>query len=66
MDLNKAIQFAQLIDAAYAIAPADLTNSASMVTVAGGTTYTVITTGYTNDLATDMNPAGATTRSRSG
>jgi hypothetical protein len=57
MDLNKAIQFAQLIDAAYAIAPADLTNSASMVTVAGGTTYTVITTVYANDLATDMNPA---------
>ena len=27
------------------------------MTVAGGTTYTVITTVYANDLATDMNPA---------
>ena len=57
MDLNEAIQFAQLIDAAYAVAPADLTNSASTVTVAGGTTYTVITTIYANDLATDLDPA---------
>ncbi len=57
MDLNKAIEFAQLINAAYAIAPADLTNSAGKATVAGGTTFTVISTVYANDLATDMNPA---------
>ena len=60
MDLNKAIEFAQLINAAYAIAPANLTNSAGMVTAACGTTYTVITTVYANDLATDMNPARGT------
>jgi hypothetical protein len=56
MDLNKAIEFAQLINSAYGITPADLTNSAGMVTVAGGKTYTVVTTVYANDLATDMNP----------
>jgi predicted lipase len=56
MDLNKAIEFAQLINAAYAITPADLTNSAGMETVANGTTYKVVTTVYANDLATDMNP----------
>src|SRR6202007_3386561 len=33
-----------------------VTNSAGMVIVAGGTSYTVITTVYANDLATDMNP----------
>ncbi len=56
MDWNKAIEFAQLINAAYAITPADLTNSAGMETVANGTTYKVVTTIYANDLATDMNP----------
>ena len=45
MDLNKAIEFAQLLNAAYSIAPANLANSAGVTTVAGGTTYTVITFG---------------------
>src|SRR5258708_4539942 len=56
MDLNRAIEFAQLVNAAYAIAPANLANSAGNVTNVGGTTYTVVTTIYASDLATDLNP----------
>ena len=59
MDLFRAIDFAQLINAAYAIAPADLANSAGKVIHAGGTSYMVVTTIYASDLATDMNPARA-------
>jgi hypothetical protein len=57
MDLNEAIRFGELINAAYAIPPADLTNSAGKVVSVGATTYTVVTTIYASDLATDMNPA---------
>jgi hypothetical protein len=57
MDLNAAIRFAQLVNAAYAIPPGNLANSAGSVINAGGTDYTVVTTVYANDLATDMNPA---------
>jgi hypothetical protein len=56
MDLNRAIGFAQLVNAAYAVPPGDLTNSAGKVINAGGIAYTVVTTIYANDLATDMNP----------
>jgi hypothetical protein len=56
MDVNKAIGFAQLINAAYAIQPGNVTNSAGTPVTAGGVTYTVVTTIYANDLATDMNP----------
>jgi len=56
MDLNKAIQFGQLVNAAYAIPPGNLTNSAGNPITAGGTAYTVVTTIYANDLATDINP----------
>jgi hypothetical protein len=56
MDLNRAIGFAQLVNAAYAVAPNDLGNSAGKVINAGGVAYTVVTTIYANDLATDMNP----------
>jgi Lipase (class 3) len=56
MDLNQAIQFGQLVNAAYAIAPDDLTNSAGNPVTAGGVAYTVVTTIYANDLATDVNP----------
>ena len=57
MDLNSAIEFAQLVNAAYAILPANLANSAGTVITAGGTAYTVVTTIYAADLATDLNPA---------
>ena len=60
MDLNSAIQFGQLINAAYAVPPGNLTNQAGEVIqtglVAGGSTFEVITTIYANDLATDMAP----------
>jgi hypothetical protein len=44
MDLNQAIKFAQLVNAAYAVNPSDLANSAGQSISAGGTTYTVVTT----------------------
>jgi hypothetical protein len=56
MDFNQAIQFAQLVNAAYAILPGNLANSAGTQMTVGGITYTVVTTIYANDLATDMNP----------
>lgn len=60
MDLIQAIQFAQLVNAAYAIPPSDLTNAAGKVinVTYGPSTlkYQVATTIYACDLATDMNP----------
>jgi hypothetical protein len=57
MDLNAAIALGQLVNAAYAKAPDDLTNAAGQALSAGSRTYTVVTTIYANDLATDMNPS---------
>ena len=59
MDLAKAIQFGQLVHATYATSPGDLTNKAGQAVSAGGVDYTVVTTIYANDLATDMNPGRA-------
>jgi Lipase (class 3) len=60
MDLIQAIQFAQLVNAAYAIPPDDLTNAAGKaINVTYGPSnlkYQVATTIYACDLATDMNP----------
>jgi predicted lipase len=56
MNLSEAIEMAQLVNAAYAIPPSDLTNSAGKTFAAGGTAYTVVTTIYANDLATDVDP----------
>ncbi len=56
MDLNKAIEFAQLVNAAYAILPDNLANSAGKALIAGDTAYMIVTTIYVNDLATDINP----------
>ncbi|OBH45851.1 lipase family protein [Mycobacterium mantenii] len=56
-DVTRAIQFAQLVNATYATPPDDLTNAAGRPLRAGGVDYTVVTTIYANDLATDMNPA---------
>jgi Lipase (class 3) len=65
VDLHKAIQYAQLVDAAYAVPPANTANAAGQVINASlGTTstaYDVITTLYANDLATDINPLRGTT-----
>ncbi|MGB0068359.1 MAG: lipase family protein [Isosphaeraceae bacterium] len=44
------------VNAAYAIPPDNLANSAGKALIAGNTAYTVVTTIYANDLATDINP----------
>ncbi|OBH01894.1 MULTISPECIES: lipase family protein [unclassified Mycobacterium] len=58
-DVAEAIQFGQLVNATYATSPGDLTNKAGQPLSAGGVDYTVVTTIYANDLATDMNPGRA-------
>jgi hypothetical protein len=57
MDVMTAIKFGQLLSETYNVLPSDLTNSAGKVLTASGTDYTVVTTIYANDLATDMNPS---------
>jgi hypothetical protein len=57
LDIAKAIEFGQVVNATYATPPSDLTNAAGQALSAGGVDYTVVTTIYANDLATDMNPA---------
>jgi len=60
MDMSAMIHFGQVVGTAYDIPPQQLANSAGQtITVslgAASVTYTVITTVYANDLATDMNP----------
>jgi predicted lipase len=56
MDVTTAINVAQLLNTTYDTSPSDLTNAAGTAVSAGGTNYTVVTTIYANDLATDMNP----------
>ena len=56
MDVMKAIEFGQLVNATYQTSPCDLTNAAGQALSAGGIGYTVVTTIYANDLSTDMNP----------
>jgi hypothetical protein len=57
LDVAQAIEFGQLVNETYATSPGDLTNKAGQALTAGGVDYTVVTTIYANDLATDMNPA---------
>ena len=59
LNVVKAIEFAQLVNATYATQPSDLTNAAGQALSAGGINYDVVTTIYANDLATDMNPGRA-------
>jgi hypothetical protein len=63
MDLNKAILYGQLVNAAYAIPTNDLANRAGQIVNAGlgpnNTAFEVITSVYGNDLATDINPLRA-------
>jgi hypothetical protein len=56
MDLKAVIQFARLVNAAYAVVPGNTTNAAGTALSVGGTNYTVVTTIYCNDLGTDINP----------
>jgi predicted lipase len=64
MDLNKAILYGQLVNAAYDVAPSDLSNKAGTTVSAGlgpnKTTFEVITSIYANDLATDAMQSRAT------
>ncbi len=66
MDLNLAIQFGQLVNSAYAIAPNDLSNQAGKIVTAGlgsaSASCEVITSLYANDLATEINPLRATSQ----
>jgi hypothetical protein len=59
VDLNQAILFGQLVNAAYAVPVTDLTNHAGDIVPAGidthQTSYQVVTSIFANDLATDMN-----------
>ncbi len=55
MDINQAILYGQLVNAAYAIDPTDVTNHAGQP-LAIGAGYQIITSIFANDLATDMNP----------
>lgn len=54
VDVIRAIQFGQLVGEASKTAPDDLTNRAGTAFSVGSTNYTVVTTVYANDLATDM------------
>jgi hypothetical protein len=55
MDFNQAIKFAQLVNAAYAVSPSTADPCGQSIN-AGDTTYTVVSTVFANDLATEMNP----------
>lgn len=57
MELNQAILYAQLVNAAYAVDPTDVTNHAGQTINMGPANYQVVTSVFANDLATDMNPA---------
>lgn len=59
VDVTTAINVAQLLNTTYDTAPSDLTNAAGQTVSAGGTNYTVVTTIYANDLATDINPSAS-------
>lgn len=59
VNVTQAIQFGQLVNATFATPPGDLTNRAGQALSAGGVDYTVVTTIYANDLATDMDPSRA-------
>jgi hypothetical protein len=62
MDLNQAILYAQLVNAAYAVPPDNTNNAAGQTITAGGTQFDVVTSIFANDLSTDMNPEQGTER----
>jgi predicted lipase len=57
VDVTTAINVGQLLNTTYDTLPSDLTNAAGTAVSAGGINYTVVTTIYANDLATDINPS---------
>lgn len=56
MDINAAIRYAQLVNAAYAIDPSNVTSTAGTSVPTDAPSHEVVTTIYANDLATDMHP----------
>jgi len=62
MNLNQAILYAQLVNAAYAILPGNTTNTAGQTVTLGAVSYQVVTSIFANDLATDMNPGRGLSR----
>jgi len=56
VDVNLAITFAQLVNAAYALDPKNTTSLAGQPINAGGMGYTIVTTVFANDLATEIMP----------
>ena len=56
MDVNLAIKFAQLVNAAYALDPKNTGSLAGQPITAGGMGYTIVTTVFANDLATEIMP----------
>lgn len=62
MDLNQAILYAQVVDAAYAIAPTNTANTAGQSVTAAAARYDIITSIFADDLSTDMNPDRGNTR----
>jgi hypothetical protein len=61
LDPNKAIQFGQLVQAAYAVPPSSTVNGAGTTISAAydpfGMNYKVVTSVFGSDLKTDINPA---------
>lgn len=62
MDLNQAILYGQLVNAAYAILPGNLDNAAGTKIAVGALNYQVVTSIFANDLSTGMNPERGKTR----
>jgi hypothetical protein len=66
MDLKIAIQYAQLVNAAYGVPTNDLGNKVGLPIAAGvgaaNAAYQVVSSIYADDLATDMNPDRGNTR----
>jgi hypothetical protein len=60
LDVTKAIHLGQILEQAYDVSSSDLHNAAGRTFTVDSTTYTVVTTIYANDLATDMNPGRIT------
>ena len=52
MDINQAILYAQLVNAAYAVPPGNLTNGAGQIINVGAASYQIVTSLFANDLAT--------------
>jgi predicted lipase len=56
MDVNLAIKFAQLVNAAYGLDPKNTGSLAGQPINAGGMGYTIVTTVFANDMATEITP----------